>query len=357
MSSDETPNLTELEEELREMQAAIAAHHAASAAGNVEASPERTYPSSYISKESDTYKQVASLWQRFHAWIAREGAASQLVLSSEPAPAEKLFAIQEEMAQGASDFSLPSDVLASFACHDGQDWSSTTGVLGRWYLLDCQTMFTEWRDQKEIAEAGLYSGKKYQDARKSQPRHPRINTDYWYNPRWIPIACSRGSNLGGDLICIDMNPIRAAHEGQVILYFTESPERIVLADSFSEWLSACVGDCERGVYRFDTERRTYVAGKVPEAEAEEEKVQEEKEPAASSTTASSSSAASSSAMPTSASKTIGVEAFMYSALESRDFFIRNQTEDLIYLPENDFGLLSTNGLGADPLAGMDVLRR
>lgn len=135
-----------------------------------ELQPTRDYPSSYIDTDSDVYKQVRDLWQRFGAWIDREGASSQLVLNTTPAPAAKLFAIQEELAQ--SDdlfddlFTLPSDVLASFACHDGQAWSSTTGVLGRWYLLDCQTMFTEWRDQRDMMEMGLYSANKYTQARK-----------------------------------------------------------------------------------------------------------------------------------------------------------------------------------------------
>lgn len=353
MSADEAPNVQELEEELRETQLAVAAHQASAELHADHAAPtERTYPSSYISKESDTFKQLSSLWQRFHAWVAREGASSHLVLAGSAAPAEKLFAIQDELAQGADDFSLPEDVLASFACHDGQCWSSTTGVLGRWYLLPAQTMFTEWRDQKEIMEAGLYSGQKYTDLRRAHPRHPRINTEWWFNPRWIPIACSRGENLGGDLICIDLDPIRRAHVGQVILYLTESPERIVLADSFAEWLERCVGDCERGVYRFDLTRRTYVAGRHPAESIASSSESEEKEAAPAATAAATpatSSDVGSSSMPTTASTTIGVEAFMHSALESRDFFIRNQTEALVYLTENDFGLLSTNGLSNDTL--------
>lgn len=340
------------------MQAAIAAHQAASA-NNAEAAAtsERSYPSSYISHDSATYQHVRTLWTRFQAWIAREGASAHLVLASEPTPAEKLFAIQEELALGDPDFSLPEDLLASFACHDGQDcFASSTGVLGRWYLLDSQTMYTEWRDQREMMEMGLYAGKKYTDARKAQPKHARINTEWWFNPRWIPIACSRGANLGGDLICVDLDPLLHSHSGQVILYFTESAERFVLANSLGEWLDKCVGDCERGVYRFDGERKTYVAGKLPPGEGVsggEEKEEEIKMAATSTSSASTSAASAASAstaaapLPTAASATIGVEAFMFSSLESRDHFIRNQTEALVYLPDNDFGLLSTSGLGGD----------
>lgn len=144
-----------------------------------------------------------------------------------------------------------------------------------------------------------------------------------------------------------MAPVLSRHQGQVILYLTESAERIVLADSFAEWLNAIVGHLEAGVYRFDLERRTFAAGVDPQA-AETAKEDTADNAAASSTSAAAAVVSSSSSpLPTSASATIGVEAFMFSSLESRDFFIRNQTEDLVYLAENDFGLLATDGLGGN----------
>jgi hypothetical protein len=154
----------------------------------------------------------------------------------------------------------------------------------------------------------------------------------------LPIACSGGRGLGGDLICVDLVPHRALHRGQVILYRPESAERFVLADSMADWLTAVVKHLEQGVYRFDTARATYVAGKEPE----NKQAGDAALPAGAAAAAASSS--SRPALPTSASPTIGVHAFLYSSLECRDFFIQNRTEELVFLSDNDFGLLNTDSL-------------
>ncbi len=113
----------------------------------------------------------------------------------------------------------------------------------------------------------------------------------------------------------------------------------------AEWMQKIVADLEAGIYRFDVARGTYVAGAEQPATADGSD--------ASSTSSSNVSAAAAAAaassggvLPSSsASSTIGVHAFMYSALESRDFFIKDRTEELIFLPDNDFALLNTDSLG------------
>ena len=292
-----------------------------------------SYPAAILPDSAPELQQMSGLWSRFQAWLDREGASSSLHLNT-PATPHDFYLLQESLSEGDSLFELPASYAASLACHDGQDWESVTGILGRWYLLDASAVFREWRDQKEMMECGLYSGAKYNSSRKAAAAaHPRICSDYWFHPRWVPIACSRGRNLGGDLICIDMAPVLSAHRGQVIMYFTESAERFVIANSFGEWIERIVNDLERGVYRFDSGRGTYVAGQEPAAAA-----------AAGESSASASSAASKSAsalpLPASASSSIGVEAFLYSSLESRDHFIANRTEEMVFLQDNDFGLLA-----------------
>lgn len=170
------------------------------------------------------------------------------------------------------------------------------------------------------------------------PRHPRIDTSYWFNPRWLPIACSRGVNLGGDLICIDLAPTLSRYKGQVILYQSESAERLLLADSLDQWLERIVDDLSAGVYRFDRDRKTYVAGRVRADDEDGLRKQAAEDEAKAATGAASSSSHPSSA----ASSVIGVEAFLYSALERRDFFIQNRTEELVFLPDNEFGLLAVS---------------
>lgn len=322
-----------------------------------------SYPAEILPHSAPELAQMTALWARFKAWLDREGASSSLRLNT-PATSHDFYLLQESLAQGDSSFELPASYAASLACHDGQDWESVTGVLGRWYLLDASAVFREWRDQKEMAECGLYSGAKYNDSRKAAAQaHPRINSDYWFNPRWIPIACSRGRNLGGDLICLDMDSPLASQRGQVIMYLTESAERFVLANSFQEWMERIVQDLERGVYRFDSGRGTFVAGQEPADAA----AAGQGEAVASSSVAADPSASSailaiappaSLPFPTAASSRIGVEAFLYSGLECRDFFIANRTEELVYLQDNDFGLLAVeddiSAIGATGEAKADV---
>ena len=133
-----------------------------------------------------------------------------------------------------------------------------------------------------------------------------------------------------------MAPLLAAHRGQVILYLTESAERFVLADSFARWMEKIVGHLELGVYKFDTARGTYVAGVHPDEKA----ASPESAASASAADASSSSAASAASSIVPSTSRIGVEAFMFSALEARDFFIANRTEEMVFLSDNDFALLS-----------------
>jgi len=328
---------------------------------------------------SALFTHMRSLWSRFESWLSSQRALDTMQLNA-PASAEdveelrsELDAAQKSRDEDAERVELPAELVASLAVHDGQRWESDCGVIGRWFLLDAAHMFSEWRDQKEMMEMGLYDQKKYRDAMKALPSHPCIRSDAWFRPLWLPLASSRGPSLGGDLICMDLDPLpeacaRPGHPtpnvGQVFIYFAESGERVLLARSLAEWMEKIVAHLEAGVYRFDTNRKTYVAGVEPnnEQEEKEEKQNEKQEgnlsnqrvlsnstttavPSTSSTSSSSSSSSAAStssssiSYPSSSSTRIGVEAFMYSSLERRNLFIRNGTEGLVYLPENDFELL------------------
>lgn len=136
----------------------------------------RTYPSSYISHSSPSFIHMRALWDRFNAWIIKSAASDSLSLHSSPASSSAVFSSLASFGAGCGlsdeecdSFTLPDDVLASLACHDGQDqWASSTGIIGRWYWLGIEGMWREWRDQKEMMEMGLYDGKKYQQARKGE---------------------------------------------------------------------------------------------------------------------------------------------------------------------------------------------
>ena len=211
-------------------------------------SAESPYPDTFISPTAPEVQLLKPLWTRFVNWLDESGASDHMSLNP-PASSDRFFPLQESLAQGLGDesFDLPQ-IMAFYSLHDGQSWSSVTGLIGRWFLLDCDSVFSEWRDQKEMMEMGLYAGNKYRQALKSSTRHPRIDTSYWFNNGWIPIATSRGQNLGGDLIWIRDGSDPLQDKGQIILYMTESSERIVLANSFSEWIEQIVTDLEEGVY-------------------------------------------------------------------------------------------------------------
>lgn len=326
----------QLEAELAALQLREQQMQAEAAAGEGEDAEEESFPAAILPPRTPELEQVGALWARFARWIHAEGASDALRLNP-PASVRDFFTLQRSIApEGLSpgEFELPVDVAASFATHDGQAWGSVTGLIGRFYLLDAAACYAEWRDQVDMVEMGLYSGGKYKTKGK---RHARIDNSEWFNRGWLPLACSGGRGLGGDLICVDLQPLRNLHRGQIILYRPESAERLLLADSLADWLDQIVRHLEAGVYKFDPARATWVAGK------------EATEASNGSDATSSAAAAAPAAAGGSASSTIGVHAFLYSASdpEVRRLYIDDRTEELIYLPDNDFALLSTAGLGAE----------
>jgi len=167
----------QIEAELAELQ--VREQRASSAADRgVANSPddeeEDTHPPQILPPHTPELAQLADLWSRFLRWVESQGASAALRMNT-PTSAHDFFLLQSSLSQGDSTFELPIDLAASFAQHDGQCWSSVTGVLGRWYLLDAAAVFAEWRDQVDMVEMGLYSGSKYSKARKGE----RANSYGW----------------------------------------------------------------------------------------------------------------------------------------------------------------------------------
>jgi len=131
---------------------------------------EESFPRHILPPSTPELAQMSALWARFAAWVNAEGASDALKLNP-PTSVRDFFTLQRSIApEGLSEgeFELPVDVAASFAAHDGQDWSSVTGLMGRFYLLDAAAAYGEWRDQVDMVEMGLYSDPKYQRAKKGQ---------------------------------------------------------------------------------------------------------------------------------------------------------------------------------------------
>jgi cell wall assembly regulator SMI1 len=133
--------------------------------------------------------------------------------------------------------SLPADLRAGLAVHDGG--REAGGLVGDWDLMSLERMVGEAEFMRGMVADGLFG-----DAEGDE--HDAIDS-VWWNPGWVPVVSS-GS---GHFYCVDLAPRPNGTAGQVIVFFHDSGQRLLVADSYEQWLTAVVADLERGLYRYE----------------------------------------------------------------------------------------------------------
>ena len=73
-----------------------------------------------------------------------------------------------------------------------------------------------------------------------------VKKDIW-NKKWIPF----GTDPGGNLLCIDLDPEKEGYAGQVIAVYFESGIREVIAPSIKEYFSRAEAGLKSGKLGFD----------------------------------------------------------------------------------------------------------
>lgn len=168
------------------------------------------------------------LWTRLESWLSSN--APELVDQLRPgADADALASLEHELG-----VTLPDDVRASLAVHDGTEESA--GLVGGWDLLPVEIIASEARLMRGMVEDGAFG-------EATANAHPKL-AGPWWNPAWLPIVSS-GS---GHFLCVDLAPGPEGRVGQVVLFLHDAPERYVVAPSYRAWLEAVVRDLESGAY-------------------------------------------------------------------------------------------------------------
>jgi cell wall assembly regulator SMI1 len=176
---------------------------------------------------------VADLWSRWERWLTVH-ASDLLAELRPPATPEAVSAAEERLG-----LSLPADFRASLAVHDGAE--EVNGLIGDWDLMELDNVVHQARLMRQMVADNLFG-----DA--CGDPHDAIDSTWW-NPAWVPFVSS-GS---GHFYCIDLAPAPGGTVGQIIVFFHDDGQRLLVADSYRQWLAAVVSDLERGVYRYEDE--------------------------------------------------------------------------------------------------------
>ncbi len=176
---------------------------------------------------------------RFKAWL--KAHCEFLLEDLEEGASEKDFKHLENII-GAS---LPQDFKDIYRLHNGQI-SGDAGLLDSQEWLSLDAIEEEWSIWKDQYEEGAFKGKKAES-------DPEVKPDWW-NPRWIPFTYDGQGNH----YCIDLDPTSHGTRGQVITLWNEGEERMVLANSFSDWWEEYVDELEAGEYVYSPQYEAIV---------------------------------------------------------------------------------------------------
>lgn len=136
---------------------------------------------------------------------------------------------------------LPEDFKQFYKVHNGEIENGQGILLGEEFL-SVERIIEEWNiwkdllDNKEFIEDGV--------AIESEPDAGIKNN--WWNPFWIPFTYD-GS---GNHICIDLDPSQDGNYGQIIRMWHDDATRELLANNFTEWITAYTDDLEKGNFVF-----------------------------------------------------------------------------------------------------------
>lgn len=160
------------------------------------------------------------LWDRMENWLREH--APDVLTDLNPGAAETEISDLEE----AIGFKLPSDLKESLHIHNGQSGDAQWLIAG-WELLSTQRILEEWQVWK-----GLYDTKSFEDWEIEDQKGAKV----WWQPAWLPLTYDGSGNHH----CIDLSPANGGNHGQMITMWHDSGERVILAESFTQWFEHLV---------------------------------------------------------------------------------------------------------------------
>jgi len=173
-------------------------------------------------------------WTKIENWLKNN--ADQIYNSLNDGADEEDFESLEEVINKK----LPEDFKAFYGVHNGQDTASE-GLIDTEEFLSTERIMDEWQVWKDLYDKGVFdeSVSEADDGIKER----------WWHPSWIPITYD-GS---GNHYCLDLSPDEGGKKGQIIRIWHDSPERELVASSFSEWLNEFTEDLGNEEYIYSEE--------------------------------------------------------------------------------------------------------
>ena len=93
-------------------------------------------------------------------------------------------------------------------------------------MYNIKKILSNWGVMKTLLEDG--------DFHDAKPKAGAGVKNEWYNPKWIPIS----NDGGGNSHCIDMDPGAGGHTGQIIQWWHDMGDRVVVAKSYADWIKS-----------------------------------------------------------------------------------------------------------------------
>lgn len=138
-------------------------------------------------------------------------------------------------------FSLPNEFREIYRIHNGSDNVGVFGVF--WFSIDVIINYYHiWID---LYNEGCLKNKSKDFG--CQPNNDAIKSDFWFNPKWIPIT----RNFLGDVKVIDLAPSESGTVGQIVQVWQDSPKRELQAVSLTALFEQFAIDLENDKYMID----------------------------------------------------------------------------------------------------------
>ncbi len=174
---------------------------------------------------------VQAHWEAIGNWL-KANRPTYLEALNPAAPEERIQQLESSLG-----LTLPAEVRASLAVHDGQACSEEWVIGGR-FLLDCESIESNWKCNTDI----LNQNSDWKNDEVADGVKPAWWSPAWWSPGWIPWV----GNGAGDFTCIDLDPGDGGRVGQIIEFVHDSLRRPLKANSLADWMAAFVEMLEAG---------------------------------------------------------------------------------------------------------------
>lgn len=178
-------------------------------------------------------------WKRFENWLTSHYKEAHEDLNP-PASDEQIRALEEALS-----VTLPADFAQFLKAHNGQAGDAGWIIDGS-ELLSVERIIDEWQVWHDLLINGHFDD-------YDEERNNGVKNDWW-NAKWIPFTYDGGGNH----LCLDLDPAKDGHHGQIITMWHDDSEREVQATSFHAWFTQYVDDIEAGKYVYSADYEAVV---------------------------------------------------------------------------------------------------